>query len=209
LSSAAHARSGVDNQEQPSAPRLDLDDADDLAKFTNTFSAIAATLGSTSEGELRNAGVAGTRLLKTYGLHWVDIVRGWAANRQATTTADTANAFLLAQIAKQQAEIDQLRAERDAGNGVALWADVGSKITDAARAAQWALDLNARRPLGISINSGFFAAHDALARSANAKTGRMAPANHRRCRPPYRKEPTTVKSMTRERRFEAWHSPSR
>jgi hypothetical protein len=127
---SAHARIPDENQEEPSRVILDIADADVLKKFRNTFGSIAATLASPA-GDGDVARHASNACLKRHGLHWIDVVNGFC-DHQSNGGGDMAAANatieqLLMQVAEQQVEIDELRAERASGNAQALWSSVGVK----------------------------------------------------------------------------------
>jgi hypothetical protein len=154
-----NARIGDENQEQPTAARYDIDDPKGFEKFVNAFSAILTML----ESPVDRAAAAGKTVffLKSHGLRWLDIVEGWNKHRRGDD-GDAAQAtitHLLTQIAALQAEIDQLRAERDTGNQISIWAEAGIKPSETARVARWALDLHARQYCGISIKEVEFLQH--------------------------------------------------
>lgn len=104
---------------------------------------IIGMVGSAHDGEVVNAFRQADRLIRTAGMTWLDFVL--AVEREAVATEGAA--VLLDELTAVKAELDQLRTT---GSAVALWQDVGAKVNDARRAAEWALDVYRRRLVWLS-----------------------------------------------------------
>jgi hypothetical protein len=98
----------------------------DLGKFAR----IVVLLGSAHDGERLNAVTLGGRMLQAAGMRWEDFVE---AHRRAEIATEAA-AVLLAENTALRAEIDQLRST---GSALAVWNEVGAKVSDTHRTASW------------------------------------------------------------------------
>jgi hypothetical protein len=131
---SANARIGDENQEAPSAPRYDIDDPKGFEKFVNAFSAMLTLLESPNSGDRAVAASKTVFFLKSHGLRWIDIIRGWNEHRRG---ADAQNAADQRDIAVEAAAVLQERVnelegrlaayERGGGGpAVEAWQDVGA-----------------------------------------------------------------------------------
>lgn len=112
---------------------------------TARFARIVGKLGSDHEGERANAVALGGRMLAAAGMRWEDFA---GALHQAEVATEAA-AELLARNTALEAEVEQLRST---GGNLALMEDVGAKVTDTRRAAEWALDLHRRGRVWLAAN---------------------------------------------------------
>jgi hypothetical protein len=127
------------------------------------FSRIVGRLGSDHEGERSNAVTLGSRMLEAAGMRWEDFIQAYPRAEIATAAA----AELLAENTALKAELDQLRRT---GTAVALWQEVGAKISDTRTAALWALDLHHRGQVYLSPNFEF-----PFLKRCTTWTGRLTP----------------------------------
>src|SRR4051812_44016384 len=102
-------------------------------------------IGSTSDNEALVAARAAQRMLRASGPAGPDFIDPQPGAELATEAA----AVLLTENAVLKAELEQLRRT---GPAVALWNDVGAKVSDNRVAAQWALDLHRRGRVWLSAD---------------------------------------------------------